>query len=117
MPLLRQETLHRSGLVLGAAGCEDPEGARTVEFRETEDGFYGYPVIDGKFVTVYRPQGDVYKGEDTFYFRKNTYYGSWTANDFSILNDNGTWHLVGITHPTPPDYVDEFTKISGNLHR
>lgn len=48
MPLLRQETLHRSGLVLGAAGCEDPEGSRTVEFRETEDGFYGYPVIDGK---------------------------------------------------------------------
>jgi len=48
VPLLCCETLHRSGLVLGAAGCEDPEGSRTVEFRETEDGFYGCPVIDGK---------------------------------------------------------------------
>ncbi|MBR6765403.1 MAG: family 43 glycosylhydrolase [Clostridia bacterium] len=67
-----------------------------------------FPRINGDFVTVYRPKGDVYKGEDSIYFKKNTYYESWTVNDFSIYNNNGSWHMVGITHPTPPDFFDEF---------
>ncbi|MBO5746940.1 MAG: hypothetical protein J6S13_07615 [Clostridia bacterium] len=68
-----------------------------------------YPCINGEFVTVYRPKGDIYKGDDSFYFKKGNYYFNWTVNDFSILNDKSKWHLVGITHPTPPDFIDEFT--------
>ena len=67
------------------------------------------PYLTGDFVTVYRPSADVYCGLDTQNFRYGERYEDWTVNDFSILRDGETWHLVGITHPTPPDYVDEFT--------
>ncbi len=70
-----------------------------------------FPRINGEYVTVYRPKGDVYLGEDSLYFKKDTYYDHWTANDFSIINDNGNWHLVGITHPTPPVFTDEYHEI------
>ena len=74
------------------------------------------PYLAGDFVTVYRPAGDVYRGLDTPKFQSGTYYENWTVNDFSILRDGNIWHLIGITHPTPPDYVDEFTQIEGNFH-
>lgn len=48
VPLLLQGSIHRSGLILGSAGCEDPEGSREVTFRETAEGFYGYPATKGK---------------------------------------------------------------------
>ncbi len=67
-----------------------------------------YPRVSGDYVTVYRPRGDVYAGEDSLYFTHNTYYPHWTVNDFSILNHNGQWHLVGITHPMPPNFADEY---------
>ena len=41
-----QGTFHRSGLVLGSAGCEDEEGAFTVEFSETDTAFHGHPVTE-----------------------------------------------------------------------
>ena len=74
-----------------------------------------YHVVDGEYVTVYRPQRDIYRGEDTDYFQANTYYDSWTVNDFSIINDNGSWHIVGITHPTPPGFTDEYNLVP-NIH-
>ena len=69
------------------------------------------PVIDGKYITVYRPKGDIYRGKTTRYFQPNTFYASWTVNDFSIINDNGNWHIVGITHPTPPSFTDEYRPV------
>ena len=48
VPLMHQVTLHKSGMILGSAGCEDPEGSRTVVFEETDDGFRGCPAIRGK---------------------------------------------------------------------
>lgn len=74
-----------------------------------------FPVADGDFVTVYRPTGDTYVGDDSVYFKSNTYYDDWTVNDFSVINDNGQWHIVGITHPTPPDFVDEYN-YGANVH-
>lgn len=47
VPLVHDMVLHKSGMVLGSAGCEDPEGARTAAVRVTEDGFYGYPAVNG----------------------------------------------------------------------
>ena len=67
-----------------------------------------FPRLKGEFVTVYRPKGDVYRGLPSFFFTPGSYYENWTVNDFSILNDGGHWHLTGITHPTPPDFVDDF---------
>ena len=46
--LMDRMTLHKSGMVLGSAGCEAPEDSRTPVFEETGDGFYGCPAIRGK---------------------------------------------------------------------
>lgn len=48
VPLLRQSVVHKSGMILGAAGCEDTDGSWTAEFLETEEGYYGYPAVNGK---------------------------------------------------------------------
>lgn len=48
VPLLWKDRVHKSGMILGAAGCEDMEGSWTAEFQETEDGYYGYPAVNGK---------------------------------------------------------------------
>jgi len=39
-------TFHRDGMVLGTAGYADPEGSFAAEFRETEDAWYGHPVVE-----------------------------------------------------------------------
>lgn len=70
-----------------------------------------FPVVSGEYVTVYRPKADWYRGEQTQYFEANTWYEDWTVNDFSILNDGGKWHLLGITHPTPAAFTDDFNQI------
>ena len=41
-------TFHKSGLVLGSAGAEDPEGAFAADFREDENAFCGHLAVDGK---------------------------------------------------------------------
>lgn len=38
--------MHKSGIPLGSAGAEDPQGAFTPEFKETEDAYWGNPVRD-----------------------------------------------------------------------
>ena len=48
MPIMDGVTLHRSGMILGAADFEDPEGSREAMFTETEDSYIGVPAIDGK---------------------------------------------------------------------
>lgn len=48
VPLLWKDAVHKSGMILGAAGCEDEEGSWTAEFQETEDGYYGYPAVNGR---------------------------------------------------------------------
>lgn len=48
VPLVEKETVHKSGQVLGSAGCEDAEGSWEVACRETADGWYGYPTVDCK---------------------------------------------------------------------
>ena len=48
VPLVQSATVHKSGLILGSAGCEDPEGSREIFCRETEDGYYGYRAVNGR---------------------------------------------------------------------
>ena len=42
-----EKTMHKSGMVLGAAGCEDPEGAFEAVYHEEADCYYGYPCENG----------------------------------------------------------------------
>lgn len=74
-----------------------------------------YPVLDGEFVRIYRPAGDVYRGLETQHFQPDTYYDNWIVNDFSVINDGTRWHILGITHPMPPTFIDEYN-YSGNVH-
>ncbi|MFA6948257.1 MAG: hypothetical protein WCQ72_04690 [Eubacteriales bacterium] len=46
--------------------------------------------ISGDYVNIYKPDGD------------------FTANDFSILNDGGVWHMVGITQERAEGFIDDF---------
>ena len=45
--LLCEGRFHRSGRVLGAAGCTDAEGAFDAAFSETEEAFVGHPAKAG----------------------------------------------------------------------
>ncbi|MBR2937153.1 MAG: hypothetical protein IKB80_01460 [Oscillospiraceae bacterium] len=40
-------TLHRSGRILGAAGCDDPVGSFVAAITETETAVTGHPVVKG----------------------------------------------------------------------
>lgn len=62
------------------------------------------PAFDGAYVHIYNPAGDVYRGKNTAHFTNGTFYNTWIPNDFSVLHENGTWHMVGITHPKPPQF-------------
>ena len=48
VPIMDGVTLHRSGMILGAADFEEPEGSREAKFTETDDSYIGIPAIDGK---------------------------------------------------------------------
>ena len=73
------------------------------------------PAFDGDYVRIYNPSPDVYNGVDTEHFRNGEVYSEWITNDFSIVNDNGTFHIVGITHPRVPGFIDAFN-YSGDVH-
>ncbi len=73
------------------------------------------PVRVGEYIPVYQPQPDVYQGEPTQSFTPGQTYQRWIPNDFSILRDGNTWHMVGITHPQPTGFTDDF-HYEGNVH-
>ncbi|MBE6562070.1 MAG: hypothetical protein E7662_13195, partial [Ruminococcaceae bacterium] len=41
MPLLHQNKIHKSGLILGSAGCKDSDGAFDIAVREDENAYRG----------------------------------------------------------------------------
>ena len=64
------------------------------------------PCKGAKYIHVYDPQPDVFDGPDTNRFRAGERYDKWVPNDFSIIYDGVCWHLFGITHPCPPEFID-----------
>lgn len=74
------------------------------------------PELDGEYVHVYQPTPDLYQGENTPSFTKGTRYDEWITNDFSVLHDNGVWHMVGITHPRPRGFVNDFDYDEADVH-
>lgn len=51
---------HVSGVVLGSAGAEDPEGSFVTEFKETENAYIGHPVRN---IQIYREAEEFSKEE------------------------------------------------------
>ncbi len=74
------------------------------------------PEFDGDFIRIYNPGGDVYKGLDTPSFQNGKFYDEWITNDFSVLKDENTWHIVGITHPRPKGFKNEFDYDVKDIH-
>ena len=67
------------------------------------------PKIDGDYVHVYKPAGDVFPGPDTVELKAGHYYEEWAPNDHTFVRDaTGRWHAFGITHPlTSPQNVHD----------
>jgi len=65
------------------------------------------PRIDGPYVHVYKPAGDIFPGPDVANLKSGQYYDEWVPNDHCFVrSDEGRWHAFGITHPrTPLDQV------------
>ena len=65
------------------------------------------PGIEGAYVHVYKPAGDIYPGPDVAGLKAGQFYGTWVANDHCIVKGpDGRWHAFGITHPLmSPDNV------------
>ncbi len=66
------------------------------------------PIRVGEYVPIYKPSPDVYLGEPTESFKPGERYDEWLVNDFSVLRDGDDWHIIGITHPRPRGFVDDF---------
>lgn len=66
------------------------------------------PSFDSEYIKIYTPSRSVYKGIDTENFKNGEIYDEWITNDFSVLRDGDTWHIVGITHPKPPEFKNDF---------
>lgn len=65
------------------------------------------PRIEGPYVHVYEPGGDVFPGPDVANLKAGQYYSKWVPNDHCFVKgDGGCWHAFGITHPlTSPEQV------------
>ena len=58
------------------------------------------PVQENEFVWVYKPSGDYFFGPDTENLKEGEWYDEWVPNDHTFVKDeNGYWHIIGITHP------------------
>ena len=77
---------------------------------------YPIPEFDGEYVNIYQPKGDIYKGVETPSFETGNYYDEWITNDFSVIKDGDEWHIVGITHPRPKGFINEFNFDMSDVH-
>lgn len=75
------------------------------------------PYISGEYANVYNPPPDTYKGIDSICFKKDGFYEKWTANDFTVIKGmDDKWHIIGITHPSPDGFEDEFSFDTDTVH-
>ncbi|QDU91264.1 Glycosyl hydrolases family 43 [Pirellulimonas nuda] len=58
------------------------------------------PRIEGEYVNVYKPAGDVFPGPSVGELIAGRRYEEWVPNDHCFVRDaSGRWHALGITHP------------------
>lgn len=67
---------------------------------EKEETVIKGPRIEGEYVPVYKPAGDIFPGPDEAELREGEFYDEWVPNDHCfVTDDHGRWHAFGITHP------------------
>lgn len=58
------------------------------------------PKQANEYVWIYKPSGDYFFGPDTKHLKEGQWYDDWVPNDHTFVKDeNGKWHIMGITHP------------------
>lgn len=58
------------------------------------------PRIEGAYIHIYQPAGEVFPGPDEAELKAGQYYDEWVPNDHCFVKDDSDqWHLFGITHP------------------
>jgi len=58
------------------------------------------PKQANEYVWIYKPSGDYFFGPDTKHLKEGQWYDDWVPNDHTFVKDeNGKWHIIGITHP------------------
>ncbi|MHB1484419.1 MAG: glycoside hydrolase family protein [Saccharofermentanales bacterium] len=78
---------------------------------------YAKPYISTEYMNIYSPPPDTYRGTDSICFKNGTYYENWISNDFTVIKGiDERWHIFGITHPAPPDFVDQFEFDMNTIH-
>ena len=67
---------------------------------ETREQRVRVPRINGVYVNVYKPAGDVFPGPSVGQLVAGKRYEEWVPNDHCFVKDeSGRWHVFGITHP------------------
>ena len=75
------------------------------------------PKICGDYINIYQPASDIYEGEDTKCYKSGQRYDCWLTNDFDVVKTaDGYWHIIGITHPWPPGFINHFQFDETNVH-
>ena len=69
------------------------------------DKKYKIPKIESKYVNIYKPKSAIFPGPDSPNFKAGKRYENWVPNDFTIIHGCGFWHMFGITHPCPSDFI------------
>jgi hypothetical protein len=58
------------------------------------------PRIEGEYVNIYKPAGDVFPWPSVGQLVAGKRYEEWVPNDHCFIkDDSGSWHIFGITHP------------------
>ena len=72
---------------------------RPLEKAKQQKGYF-VPVIDGDYVHIYDPKGNIFTGPDTKDLKAGEYYPLWQTNDHCFIKGpDKRWHSFGITHP------------------
>ena len=74
------------------------------------------PRITSEYTHIYAPSADIFPC-DSAYFTAGTTYENWVPNDFTVVQSaDNAWHMIGITHPAPSDFVSHSDYNPASIH-
>lgn len=74
------------------------------------------PTIVTEYTNIYKPKGCIYKDSNSSLFMENNYYEDWIVNDHTFIKGDDGWHIYGITHPRPHDFIDDYNYNTDTVH-
>lgn len=65
------------------------------------------PKRSDEYIHVYKPKAALFMGESEV-FKSNVQYKDWIPNDHCFVKHEEGWHILGITHPRPDDFINDY---------